>query len=96
MNLIPFAAGTKKITLEACPEIVRMFMAKLKKMISISHWCRDADHGKPNITGFKTIVRFGSLEIRKQIIPPSHYINTRDVLQPGIADKYEPTVKRRF
>jgi len=82
-----------------CPEIVRVVMAKLKR-ISISHWCWDAGHSKPidDITGFKTIVRFGSLEIRKQIISSSHYIrldiNTRDVLQPGIDVNYEPTVKR--
>jgi hypothetical protein len=31
MNVTPFVAGTKKITLEAYPEIVWMFMAKLKR-----------------------------------------------------------------
>jgi len=58
--------------------------------------CWDADHSKPigDITEFKTIVRFGSLEIRKQINPSSQYVRfdayTRDVLQPGIDVNYEP------
>ena len=52
------------------------------------------------IPSFKAVVRIGYLEIRKQIIPPSHDmrldISRRDVLRSGIDANYEPTVKRRF
>jgi hypothetical protein len=46
------------------------------------------------------MVRFSSLDTRKQINPPFQYVRldgyTCDVLQPEIYEKYEPTVKRRF
>lgn len=52
------------------------------------------------IPGFRTIVRIGDLEIRKQTQPPSRYdkldVDTKEVLQRGIDDQFEPTVKRRF
>jgi len=102
MNLTPFAAATKKYNVRGISWDSADGYGKVKKMISISHWCRDAGHSKPigDIPGFKTIFRFGNLEIRKQINPSSQYVRfdayTRDVLQPGTDVNYEPTVKRRF
>jgi GPI mannosyltransferase 3 len=56
--------------------------------------------GTPDIRGFKNLTRIGNLEIRKQITPPNRYmiidVNTRDVYQPGVDDRYVPMVKRRI
>ncbi len=54
----------------------------------------------PVIPGFRPVWRLVDVEIREQTQPPSHYeridIDTRQVLQPGIDDQFQPTVKRRF
>jgi len=56
--------------------------------------------GLPDIQGFKTLTRIGNLEIRKQIKPPPQYmiidVNTKNVYQPGVDNRYVPAVKRRF
>jgi phosphatidylinositol glycan class B len=52
-----------------------------------------------DIPGFQTVLRMRDLEIRKQINPPAQYlslgIDTSNVFQPGIDDKFEPSVKIR-
>lgn len=52
------------------------------------------------IPGFYTATRIGSLEIRKQLHSPTHYKNlegySRNVLQKGIDNRFQPTVKPRF
>ena len=49
-----------------------------------------------DIAGFKTLVKFHKVEIRKQINPPSEYQilsdDTKNVMQKGIDDKYVPNL----
>jgi phosphatidylinositol glycan class B len=50
--------------------------------------------------GFATLLKMKTLEIRRQINPPSRYallgVDTKIVLQEGIDDKFTPTVKKRL
>ncbi len=58
----------------------------------ISHIICPSDY--KNISGFKTYKKMKSIEIRKQINPPSLYqklnVNTKKVLQKGVDYKYVP------
>jgi hypothetical protein len=52
---------------------------------SVSHILCPAGH--PEVPGFRTIERFGELELRKQVKLPARYEQlypTRDLLQPGV------------
>ncbi len=53
--------------------------------------------GYKYIPGFKTIKTIGSIEIRKQINPPSKYkripFDTKNPKQPNIDSKYKPNIK---
>jgi hypothetical protein len=55
--------------------------------------------GADEIPGFKRLVRFENLEIRKNVDPPNEYRRlafSTDVLIPGIDDRYHPQVKPLF
>jgi len=56
--------------------------------------------GTPGIPGFTFAASVGVLEIRKQTNPTYKYQRldsyTRDVFQPGIDDRYRPSVRRQF
>lgn len=56
--------------------------------------------GEKEIPGFYAMTQIGEVEIRKQTRPPKRYrrlnIDTMNVLQSGIDDKYTPTVRPRF
>ncbi len=62
----------------------------------ISHIICPANY--KDISGFKTIIKLQSVEIRKQVNPPSEYqrilMNTKNVFQKGIDGKYKPTIKK--
>lgn len=53
-----------------------------------------------NLPGFQTIATFGRVEIRKQTNPPHQYRKldhySRNILMPGIDDRYKPTVRPRL
>jgi len=51
------------------------------------------------VLGFTTVLRMRTLEVRRQINPPAHYVildlDTKNVLHKGIDDKYTPTIRKR-
>ncbi len=53
-----------------------------------------------NLPGFRSIATFGKIDIRKQTSPPLQYkrLNhySRNILMPGIDDKYKPAVQPRL
>lgn len=56
--------------------------------------------GSPGLSGFKTLARIGTLEIRDQMNPPAQYsvihADVQNVRQNEVEDRYAPTVRRRF
>jgi hypothetical protein len=54
--------------------------------------------GYRDIPGFRTVKEMKSIEIRKQINPPSEYqstpYDTKNVMQEGIDDKYTPDIHK--
>jgi phosphatidylinositol glycan class B len=54
----------------------------------------------PDMPGFRLSARYGSVQILEQISPPPAYLalekDGREPLQPGVDDRFTPTVRPRF